>query len=96
MEEKYLYRYDEPSKDLVISLLETGKIKSIEEARKRFLIGGHQTIQKWLRNRGKEHLIPTIGTRTLQLEMTRLKEWDDTGLYKVVKEHLEEIGLVLD
>ena len=96
MKEKYLYRYDEPFKDLVISLLETGKIKSIEEARRRFLIGGHQTIQKWLKRRGKEHLIPTIGTRTLQLEMTRLKEWDDTGLYKLVKEHLEEIGLVLD
>ena len=96
MKEKIIYRYDEPFKDLIISLLETGKIKSIEEARKRFLIGGHQTIQKWLRNRGKEYLIPTIGTRTLQLEMTRLKEWDDTGLYKVVKEHLEEIGLVPD
>jgi hypothetical protein len=28
--------------------------------------------------------------------MTRLKEWDDTGTYKMVKEHIEEIGLVLD
>ena len=53
MTEKIIYRYDEPFKDLVISLLETGKIKSIEEARRRFLIGGHQTIQKWLKRRGK-------------------------------------------
>ena len=96
MKEKYLYRYDEPFKDLVISLLESGEIKSIEEARKRFLIGGHGTVQKWLRRRGKEHLIPSIGTRTLQLEMTRLKEWDDTGTYEMVKGHIEKIGLVLD
>lgn len=96
MKEKYLYRYDEPFKDLVISLLESGEIKSLEEARRRFLIGGHGTIQKWLRRRGKEHLIPTIGTRTLQLEMTRLKEWDDTGTYEMVKKHIEKTGLVLD
>ncbi len=96
MEEKYLYRYDEPFKDLVISLLESGEIKSLEEARRRFLIGGHGTIQKWLRRRGKEYLIPSIGTRTLQLEMTRLKEWDDTGTYEMVKGHIEKTGLVLD
>ena len=96
MKEKIIYRYDQPFKDLVISLLESGEIKSIEEARRRFLIGGHGTIQKWLRKAGKEHLLPIIGVRTMQLEMTRLKEWDDTGTYEMVKEYKEKTGLVLD
>jgi len=28
--------------------------------------------------------------------MTRLKEWDDTGTYEMVKEYQEKTGLVLD
>ncbi len=93
MEERILYRYDQPLKDLVIALLESGEIKSIEDARRRFHIGGHGTIQKWLRKAGKQHLIPIVGERTLQLEMTRLKEWDDTGTYEMAKADLERRGV---
>jgi hypothetical protein len=28
--------------------------------------------------------------------MMKLKDWDDTGTNKMVKENIEEIGLVLD
>ena len=93
MEEKIICRYDKPFKDLVISLLESGEISSIEEARRRFLIGGHQTIQKWLKRAGKEHLIPTVGTRTLQLEMVRLKEYDEENTYEMAKGNLERRGV---
>jgi len=92
MEEKILYRYDQQFKDIVIAMLESGEIKSIEEARRRFLIGGHNTIQKWLREAGKEYLLPQVGVRTLQLEMTRLKEYDD-DTYKLVSEHLARTGV---
>ncbi len=92
MEEKILYRYDQPFKDVVIAMLESGEIKSIEECRRRFLISGHKTIQNWLRSAGKEHLIPKLGVRTLQLEMTRLKEYDDET-YKLVNEHLARTGV---
>mgnify|MGYP003525323632 CR=1 FL=1 len=92
MEEKILYRYDQLFKDVVISLLESGEIKSIEECRRRFLINGHQTVQKWLRRAGKEYLIPKVGIRTLQLEITRLKEYDDET-YKLVSKHLARTGV---
>ena len=36
MEEKNLYRYDQPFKDVVIAMLESGEIKSIEEAEEDF------------------------------------------------------------
>ena len=92
MEEKILYRYDQKFKDLVVAMLDSGEIKSIEEANKRFLIYGHNTVKSWLRKAGKEHLIPKIGTRTLQLEVTRMKEWDyDT--YKIVKAHIDRTGV---
>ena len=92
MEEKILYRYDQKLKDVVIAMLESGEIKSIEEIRRRFLIGGHQTVQKWLRQAGKEYLIPKAGVRTLQLEMTRLKEYD-SETYKLVSNHLARTGV---
>lgn len=92
MEEKILYRYDQQFKDLVIAMLESGEIKSIEESRRRFLINGHQTVQKWIRQAGKEYLLSQVGVRTLQLEMTRLKEYDD-DTYKLVSEHLARTGV---
>ena len=92
MEEKILYRYDQKLKDVVIAMLESGEIKSIEEARRRFLIYGHQTVQKWLRQAGKVYLIQKVGVRTLQLEMTRLKEYDD-DTYKLVSKHLARTGV---
>ena len=92
MEEKILYRYDQQFKDVVIAMLESGEIKSIQECRNRFLINGHQTVQKWIRQAGKEYLLPQVGVRTLQLEMTRLKEYDDET-YKLVSEHLARTGV---
>ena len=92
MEENIQFTYDQKFKDLVISLLETGRVSSIEEIRRRFLIGGHNTVQNWLRKAGKEHLIRKPGIRTLQLEMTRLKE-DDTATYNLVSEHLASTGV---
>jgi len=92
MQEKILYRYDQQLKDVVIAMLESGEIKSIEECRRRFLISGHNTVQKWLRKEGKEYLIPKVGVRTLQLEITRMKEYD-TETYKLVSEHLARTGV---
>ena len=92
MEEKIQYTYDQPFKDVVIAMLASSEIKSIEEARKRFLIGGHTTVQKWLKKADKEYLIRRRGVRTLQLEMTRLKEYDD-DTYKLVSEHLARTGV---
>lgn len=92
MQEKILYRYDQQLKDVVIAMFESGEIKSIEEIKRRFLIGGHNTVQKWLKKAGKEYLIPKVGIRTLQLEMTRLKEYDDET-YKLVSEHLARTGV---
>ena len=92
MEENIQFTYDQKFKDLVVSLIESGRISSIEEIRRRFLIGGHNTVQRWLRKAGKEHLIRRPGIRTLQLEMTRLKEWDN-DTYKIVSEHLASTGV---
>ena len=52
-----LIRYGEAFKLQVVRELEEGKFRSCEAARVAYGIGGKQTLQRWLRAYGKEHLL---------------------------------------
>jgi transposase-like protein len=53
-------RYSEGFRLQVIGELESGKLKSVESARRRYDIKGSSTIQKWLKKYGKNHLINKV------------------------------------
>lgn len=76
MESRTILKYEESLKKLIIAMLENGELKSLEEARKRFQISGSMTIHRWLKRAGKEELLPIQARRTLDLELTRTKEYD--------------------
>ena len=76
MERKTIMKYEESLKQLVIAMLENGELRSIEEARRKFQIAGNMTINRWLKRAGKEELLPIQARRTLDLELTRTREYD--------------------
>lgn len=53
-------RYSEAFKMQVISDLESGKIVSQAEARRKYGIAGGQTVHDWLERYGKNHLLPGV------------------------------------
>jgi transposase-like protein len=67
-------RYSEAFKMQVISELESGKLRSQCEARRKYGIQGNGTIAKWLRKYGKPHLIPGVQTMITPDENNRLRE----------------------
>jgi len=44
----------------VVAELESGRLCSIQDARVRYGIGGSQTIRKWMKRLGKNHLLPKV------------------------------------
>ena len=63
------YRYSLAFKQKVISEIESGQL-TIAEARRIYDIGGGETIYKWLRQLGRNHLI----NRVVRVEMTGEKD----------------------
>lgn len=49
-------RYSEAFKRQVVEELEGGRYRSVEEVRKKYGIGGGDTVQKWVKKYGREHL----------------------------------------
>lgn len=58
--ERVVHRYSACFKQQVIAELESGRFASLEQARLHYGIGGSNTIQKWLRRYGKNHLQPKV------------------------------------
>lgn len=69
-----LIRYSEAFKLKVISELESGRLSSAEEARRRYGIGGAETIGRWLRKYGKRHLVGRIVRVETGKERDELRE----------------------
>ena len=44
----------------VVAQLESGRFRSIEQARMHYGIGGMGTVRRWLRQFGKNHLMPKV------------------------------------
>jgi len=75
--------YSEAFKRNVVEQLESGQLASIGEANARFGIGGADTVRRWLRKYGRNHLVPRIvrvetpderdGVKELRKEVADLK-----------------------
>jgi hypothetical protein len=85
MEQRINLRYEEPLKKLIIAMLENGELKSIQDAKRRFNIGGNTTVQKWLKKYDKEHLRPMKASKSLDLELERAEIFDPDLYDKMVK-----------
>ena len=53
-------RYSEAFKMHVINDLESGKLASLEQARRHYGINGSTTIKKWLKKYGRNHLLAKV------------------------------------
>lgn len=80
-------QYSPEFRAMVINLLETSQVPSIEAARRKFNIGGSMTINKWLIKAGKENILPVLRIRSLDEELEAVKE-SDPKLYEIIKESL--------
>lgn len=58
--ERKVVRYSEAFKLRVVSALESGELGSLEEARRVHGIGGQQTVKKWVRRYGRNHLLAKV------------------------------------
>ena len=85
MEQRINLRYEEPLKKLIIAMLENGELKSIQDAKRRFNIGGNTTVQKWLKKYDKEYLRPMKATKTLDLELERAEIFEPDLYDKMVR-----------
>ncbi|MEO8230677.1 MAG: transposase [Ignavibacteriota bacterium] len=87
---KEVVKYDEQFKRVVVDMLESGEINSIEEARRVFKIGGSSIITKWIKKLGKEDILPKIKLRKLIDEVDSI---EDKNMYEKV---LIRLGTVED
>lgn len=60
IKERRILRYSEAFKRQVVEELETGVLSSITEAQRRYGIQGSETIQKWIKRLGKNHLLAKV------------------------------------
>ena len=77
-------RYSMAFKRQVVGELESGRFRSLEEARSHYGIGGSETVRRWLQQFGRNHLIPKVvrvekpdeasEIRQLKQENRRLRE----------------------
>ncbi len=60
MKQRIIRQYSISFKRQVIADLENGRFDSIETVRQHYGIGGKQTVRRWLRKYGKNHLLPKV------------------------------------
>ena len=97
MAKKRVLRYSEAFKLQIVSELESGEVACVSEIRRKYDIIGGSTVNRWLKQYGKTHLLPrVIHVKTpeeknqltaLAMENKRLKEaladsHMDSALYK--------------
>lgn len=71
---KETIRYSEAFKLQVVSELETGELKSPHGARVRYGIKGADTVPRWIRQYGKNHLLKKVVRVETTKERDQLKE----------------------
>ena len=72
-EQSLCLRYSESFKQKVVGEIECGKL-NIQEARKLYDIRGGQTIQRWIKQRGKNHLLQKVVRIEMAEEKSKLKQ----------------------
>jgi transposase-like protein len=74
MEARLSYKYSLAFKQKVVSEIEAGKIRSVNEAQQIYDIRGHGTVQKWIRKLGKNELIGKVVRVEMKNEADKIKE----------------------
>ena len=68
-----ILRYSLAFQQKVVSEIESGKL-NIGDARRLYDIRGHETIQKWIRKFGKNHLLSKVVRIEMKDEKDRVRE----------------------
>jgi transposase-like protein len=92
---KEIRQYSLAFKQMVISEIESGRM-TISQARRTYDIGGWETIQKWVRKFGKEHLLNKVVRIEMKGEKDRIKELERQKRElesALAQEHLKNICL---
>ena len=92
---KEIKQYSLAFKQMVITEIEEGKY-SVSEARRIYDIGGWETIQKWMKKLGKEHLLNRVVRIEMNGEKDRIKELERQKRElesALAQEHLKNICL---
>jgi len=79
-------RYSEAFKLQIVSDLETGKLSSLNEARRRYGISGKTTVKQWVLRYGKNHLLNKV---------VRVETPDERDRLKSMKEEIKELKSAL-
>ena len=75
IKQKTSFRYSISFRQMVVKEIEEGR--SIESVRKKYDIGGGGTIQKWIKNFGKNHLLNKIVKVETMDERNRMKQLEE-------------------
>ena len=83
---KQVIRYSESFKMQVISELESGKLKNISEANRKYGIKGAETVKRWLKKYGKNHLVSKV---------VKVETPEDIDEKKALKKRIAELEKAL-
>lgn len=72
-DKRRIVRYSSAFQQKVVSEIESGEL-SLPEAQRLYDIRGGQTIQKWIKKRGKNHLLSKVVRIEMKDEKDRVKE----------------------
>jgi transposase len=74
MGRRITYKYSLAFQQKVVKDIETGKIRSVNEAQRIYDIRGHGTVAKWVRKLGKNELIGKVMRVEMKNEADKVKE----------------------
>ena len=87
MQQRLVLRYSMSFKRQVVSELESGRFDSILQASEHYGISGSETVRKWLRKFGRNHLCPKV------IRVEKPNEQDQVRqLKKQIKQLKEALG----
>ena len=73
---KEIITYDDQFKRTIVDMLESGELKSMEEAKRLFNIKGSSIITRWIKKYDKEYILPEKKLRRMIDEVDRFKGTD--------------------
>jgi transposase len=82
MQRKMAIRYSMAFKQQVVADLESGRFGTILAANEHYGIGGAETVRKWLRRFGRNHLIPKV---------VRVEKPDEADQIRQLKKQIRQL-----
>lgn len=84
--QRIVTRYSEAFKRTVVAGLESGRLRSVEEARRRYGIRGAETVRKWLKKYGRNDLLAKV---------VRVETVDERDELKRLRDQVRELEQAL-